>query len=79
MRVICISKDKPGDHPDLRAAADQLQVGEIYNVIDEDEDRYELDEFPHPLQIMWDKQHFLPLSDTPAEVIEEKETELETA
>ena len=75
MRVMCLSKDKPGDHPDLIAAAEQLQVGSVYTVIDEDEERYELAEFYHPRQIMWDKKHFAILPEPSTDDMQEEQRE----
>ena len=75
MRVICISKDRPGEHADLIIAAAMLEVGSMYTVIDEDETRYELAEFPHPLHIMWDKIHFATLPDNTSDEMQEAEKE----
>lgn len=64
MKVLCVCKDQPaGNDPDLIAAAAKLTVGEIYTVIFEQDDHYELEEFPHLGHIMWRKRCFSPLSD----------------
>ena len=63
MKVICINKDTPArNHPDLIKAVKKIVVGEIYNVVVDESRGYELAEFPHPLQILWSKENFIPLS-----------------
>jgi len=61
---MCISKDSPEiPYPDLVKAAKALQVGEIYTVVECLEKYIELQEFPHPLQILWRIECFAPLSE----------------
>ena len=85
MRVMCIGKDTPQrDHEDLHKAANEIQIGSEYTVIDiiewiDGNTYYELLEFPHERGIWWRSEYFAILPDTPAEVIEEEETELQTA
>lgn len=63
-RVICVSKEEPvEEHPDLIIAAAILEVGAVYNVVEEWNDMCELAEFPHPRQIFWLKKNFIPCSD----------------
>ena len=63
MKVMCISKDAPcANHPDLSKAFNEIQVGGIYTVIDEEGNFYELEEFPHPKIILWEKRLFAPFS-----------------
>lgn len=62
-KVICISKDTPeANDIDLFRAAEQIEVGGIYEVINLWEDYYELAEFPHHNGIFWHAKHFIPVS-----------------
>jgi hypothetical protein len=62
MRVICIKRDKAGDDPYLKKVAEELQIGSIYTVVDQNKNYYELAEFPHHLGIWWAKECFAPLT-----------------
>lgn len=84
MRVICIAKDTPQrDHPDLHKAANDIQVGSKYTVIDtiewiDGKTYYELLEFPHEFGIWWRSEYFATLPDAEPESITEEETLLQT-
>lgn len=76
MQVMCIHKNLPRqEHPDLIKAAEEIQVGSIYQVVLVTATHYELAEFPHPRTILWDKECFAKLSEESAEEMAELERE----
>lgn len=75
-QVMCIKKDTPEHgHMDLVKAADKIQIGSTYTVIDENDGYYELEEFPHPLKIWWRKECFAVMPAESADEIEATEQE----
>lgn len=64
MKVICIAKEKAASKdPSLIDAAKNMCVGDIVTVVYENKKSYEFQEYPHPKQIIWFKENFIPLSD----------------
>lgn len=74
MKVLCIKKDTPDQHhPDLLKACNEIQIGSVYTVIDDRHNLYELEEFPHPLRLLWNKDYFAPFSNLDENELTNKE------
>lgn len=68
MKVICIDKCTiKTNHIDLLKAYRDIKIGDIYTVIYSQiingNLNYELEEFIHPCQILWEAKCFVPVSE----------------